>query len=452
MEKEAHKGGTATCTEKAICSVCDTAYGELLDHSFTELKSDATDHWYKCANCDATTTKATHTGGTATCTEKAKCEVCDTAYGDFDYTNHSTDATVTKNEKAAGYTAKGYTGDIYCAACDHLIASGSEIDKLNLADNETVKRANEILAAEEAAPGTYDAAKIAALQQALTDLETLVNGTDEDAVLDKIDDIGEMLETIVPEVYVTVTFTVDGEPVSTQTIRAGADATAPEQAAYIIDGDSHKAFSGWTGDYTNVTADVTITATYTTEAHTWIDGDVTKAATCMATGKQMQTCVCGATNEKTLEKDPSNHTGNNTTTRENEVPATCTAAGSYVEVVTCECGAVLRREAKTQGSALGHTWGDWTVTKAASCTEDGTKTRTCGRDVTHTETVTIPKTGHSDGNHDNVCDRCGKQISTSFRCSFCSTYEANRSKPVIGWFYIIIHFFIHLFAQMKAWV
>ncbi len=472
-EKEAHKGGTASCTEKAICEVCDAEYGELADHDFSVLQSDATDHWYKCANCDATTAKEAHKGGTATCTEKATCSVCSTVYGNFDYTNHSTDATVTKNEKAAGYTFKGYTGDIYCAACDHLKETGTEIDKLKLADNETVKSANEILAAEEAAPGTYDAEKIAALQQALTDLETLVNGTDEDAVLDKIDEIGEMLETIAPEVYVTVTFTVDGEPVSTQTIKAGADATAPEQAQYIIDGDSHKVFSGWTGDYTNVTADVTITAAYTTQDHTWTDGNVTKAATCMATGTQIQTCVCGATHEKTLEKDPANHTGNNTTTRENEHPATCTAAGSYVEVVTCECGTVISRTNKTAGNALGHSWGDWVITKNATCTEEGSKTRTCARDAAHTETQAIAKKAHvdnngdgkcdvcgsntdvhqhTDANGDNVCDNCGKTINTSFRCSMCDYNDQHRNTPVFGWFVIIVHFFVHLFAQMKAWV
>ncbi len=471
--KEAHTGGTATCTEKAKCEVCDTAYGDLLAHDFTVLQSDATDHWYKCANCDATTAKEAHTGGTATCTEKATCEVCETVYGNFDYTNHSTDATVKKNEKAAGYTFKGYTGDIYCAACDHLKETGTEIDKLKLSDNETVQSANEILAAEEAAPGTYDATKIAALEDALHDLETLVNGTDEDAVLAKIEQIGNLVTGMDPIAYVTVTFTVDGETVSSQTIKAGADATAPEQAQYIIDGDSHKVFSGWTGDYTNVTADVTITATYTTQDHTWTDGNVTKAATCMATGTQMQTCVCGATHEKTLAKDPANHTGNNTTAREDEVPATCTAAGSYVEVVTCECGAVISRTNKTAGNALGHSWGDWVITKNATCTEEGVKTRTCARDAAHTETQAIAKKAHvdnngdgkcdvcgsntdvhqhTDANGDNVCDNCGKTINTSFRCSMCDYNDQHRNTPVFGWFVIIVHFFVHLFAQMKAWV
>ena len=50
-----HTGGTATCTERAVCEVCNQPYGEL----------------------------AAHTGGTATCTERAVCEVCNQSYGEL---------------------------------------------------------------------------------------------------------------------------------------------------------------------------------------------------------------------------------------------------------------------------------------------------------------------------------------------------------------------------------
>ncbi len=45
---ENHKGGTASCTELAKCEVCSQSYGELLDHNYSELKFDATNHWYEC--------------------------------------------------------------------------------------------------------------------------------------------------------------------------------------------------------------------------------------------------------------------------------------------------------------------------------------------------------------------------------------------------------------------
>lgn len=59
--KTAHTGGTATCTAKAVCSVCGQSYGDLAAHDFTgDYLSDASGHWHKCKNCDAADTKAGH--------------------------------------------------------------------------------------------------------------------------------------------------------------------------------------------------------------------------------------------------------------------------------------------------------------------------------------------------------------------------------------------------------
>ena len=96
-EKVAHTGGTATCTEKAKCEICDIEYGTLLNHNYTELKHDLTNHWYEC-RCGAIdpNSSETHSGGTATCTEKAKCEICDIEYGillNHDYTELKHDLT-----------------------------------------------------------------------------------------------------------------------------------------------------------------------------------------------------------------------------------------------------------------------------------------------------------------------------------------------------------------------
>lgn len=59
--------------------------------------------------------------------------------------------------------------------------------------------------------------------------------------------------------------------------------------------------------------------------------------------------------------------------KENIVPATCTESGS--KTVVCEdCGETLSTEVIP---AKGHSFGDWTVTKEATCFEDGEETRTC---------------------------------------------------------------------------
>ena len=79
-----HTGGTATCTKKAVCDFCGEEYGEYASHNYGDkYESDGSYHWKKCQNegCDATTEKEAHKGGEATTTKRAVCEVCGAEYG-----------------------------------------------------------------------------------------------------------------------------------------------------------------------------------------------------------------------------------------------------------------------------------------------------------------------------------------------------------------------------------
>lgn len=81
-----HTGGTATCTKKAVCEFCGEEYGEYASHNYGDkYEFDGTYHWKKCQNegCDATTEKEAHKGGEATTTKRAVCEVCGAEYGDL---------------------------------------------------------------------------------------------------------------------------------------------------------------------------------------------------------------------------------------------------------------------------------------------------------------------------------------------------------------------------------
>ena len=165
VETQNCSGGTATCTQRATCTVCGAEYGDVLGHDFTtswthddnehwkqcsrcdekddvgphtwnsgtvttaptctkagektyscnkcdatkiepipatghswksEWASDATHHWHECANknCDVTDNAgkdgyAEHSGGTATCTEKAVCTHCGQSYGETNPVNHT---------------------------------------------------------------------------------------------------------------------------------------------------------------------------------------------------------------------------------------------------------------------------------------------------------------------------------------------------------------------------
>ena len=106
-----HTGGTATCKDKATCTICGQKYGELAAHNYkTEWSTDETNHWHECSvcgdkkdeaahvdankdhNCDVCGKKMSdHTGGTATCKEKATCTICGQKYGELAAHNYKTE-------------------------------------------------------------------------------------------------------------------------------------------------------------------------------------------------------------------------------------------------------------------------------------------------------------------------------------------------------------------------
>ena len=91
-EYEDHYGGTATCSKRAICEGCGGSYGELsTEHAMSEWESiSTTQHRKHCTLCWAVETiiYEDHYGGTATCWELAVCEGCGEPYGDYDFDNH----------------------------------------------------------------------------------------------------------------------------------------------------------------------------------------------------------------------------------------------------------------------------------------------------------------------------------------------------------------------------
>ena len=229
-ETENCHGGTATCTAKAVCTVCGGEYGEMAAHSFTAekaeaqyLKSAATctekavyykscavcglssegtadeatffsgnalDHdwgaWtsnedgthtrtctvdgcsagtqtencidankdHKCDICDYIISECAddnkdhkcdycgkklteHTGGKATCMDKAKCEVCGAEYGELDPKNH----TNLKHfpAKTATKTTEGNIEYWYCEGCGKYFSDNVGTKEIKKADTVTVK-------------------------------------------------------------------------------------------------------------------------------------------------------------------------------------------------------------------------------------------------------------------------------------------------------------------------
>jgi len=67
------------------------------------------------------------------------------------------------------------------------------------------------------------------------------------------------------------------------------------------------------------------------------------------------------------------------------IEPTCEQAGK--QTLCCECSDMQR----TYLAPLGHDWGEWQVTVPATETSEGTETRVCKNNPTHTETRAIPK-------------------------------------------------------------
>ena len=78
-----------------------------------------------------------HTGGTATCTERAVCEVCGKAYGEPDPKNHTDLEHIPA--KAATKTAEGNIEYWYCEDCDKYFADAAATKEIKQADTVTAK-------------------------------------------------------------------------------------------------------------------------------------------------------------------------------------------------------------------------------------------------------------------------------------------------------------------------
>ena len=224
FHKAEHSGGTATCTEKAKCTVCGAEYGDVLGHDFTtswthddnehwkqcsrcdekddvsphtwdsgtvttaptctkagertytctecgatkiepidatghswksDWTSDATHHWYECdnKNCDVTDNAgkkgyAEHSGGKATCTQNAVCEICKASYGSLDPNNHTDLKHI--DAKAATAAAEGNIAYWYCDGCKKYFSDAAAIKEITKAATVTAKLPPKITAGDGA--------------------------------------------------------------------------------------------------------------------------------------------------------------------------------------------------------------------------------------------------------------------------------------------------------------
>ena len=109
FHKAEHSGGTATCTEKAKCKDCGAEYGDALGHDFTtSWTHDDNMHWKQCSRCDKKDDVSPHTWDSGTITTAPTC----TKAGERTYTCTECGATKTEPIDATGHSWKSdWTSD-----------------------------------------------------------------------------------------------------------------------------------------------------------------------------------------------------------------------------------------------------------------------------------------------------------------------------------------------------
>ena len=116
----------ATCISPGTCTTCKGRYDG--GHKWTNPADSSLGngtHRIICLRCGLNGT-ASCTGGTATCTAKAVCEVCDTEYGEKDPNNHD---LAHLHAKAPTCTEKGWDAYDSCVRCGYT--TRKELPALN---------------------------------------------------------------------------------------------------------------------------------------------------------------------------------------------------------------------------------------------------------------------------------------------------------------------------------
>ena len=108
-------GGYATCDTLGMCNTCGGSY--YGGHAWGEWSSAGNGtHTRSCTNYCREVDTANCTGGTATCSAKAVCEVCGKEYGEKDSSNHD---RVHHEAKAPTCTDIGWDAFDTCKNCDY---------------------------------------------------------------------------------------------------------------------------------------------------------------------------------------------------------------------------------------------------------------------------------------------------------------------------------------------
>ena len=149
--------------------------------------------------------------------------------------------------------------------------------------------------------------------------------------------------------------------------------------------------------------------------HALDSGMISVPPTCTTNGEKEYCCTY--TNCSYKKTDPLKATGHKNKETRNAKKPTCKEEGYTGDVYCKDCGIKLSSGKVTK--KFDHDWNSGTVTKEATCTEEGIVTYTC-ENCGDTETINIPRTAHNyikEQQQDATCTKNGYSISVCRTCN-----------------------------------
>ena len=110
--------------------------GYTHNHQSDKWEHNDTEHWQVCT-CGVVFNKAKHSGGKATCKDKAICEICKESYGSPDQNNHTDLKHI--DAKAATAAAEGNIEYWYCDGCNKYFSDAAATKEITQANTVTAK-------------------------------------------------------------------------------------------------------------------------------------------------------------------------------------------------------------------------------------------------------------------------------------------------------------------------
>ena len=153
--------------------------------------------------------------------------------------------------------------------------------------------------------------------------------------------------------------------------------------------------------------------------HNWGEWTTIRVPTCMVTGLDQRFCECGES--EVVNTSPLGHTN----VIDPAVAATCTAAGLTEGKHCSVCGFVTLDQMYT--APTGHSFGEWSIVSAPTCTENGVQERLCS--CGEKETETLAANGHTDGEW--VVDKNATATEDGSKHLLCSVCGKNIKDEVI---------------------